>query len=77
MELNDLVSCYDETLSSALDRHAPLITKTIIKRPTVPWLTGDIKVAKRQRRKAEKKWRRTKLHSDFLVYKAKKNEATL
>lgn len=27
--LTDLVSCYNSTLASALDRHAPLITKTI------------------------------------------------
>ena len=24
----------------------------------------------------QRKWRRTKLHSDFLVYKSKKNQAT-
>ena len=34
--LNDLVSCYHSTLASALDRHAPLITKTIPARPLVP-----------------------------------------
>lgn len=34
--LNDLVSCYNSTLASALDRYAPLITKTIPARPLVP-----------------------------------------
>ena len=34
--LNELVLCYNSTLSSALDRHAPLITKTIPARPLVP-----------------------------------------
>ena len=74
--LHDLVKCYDKTLASTLDRHAPLITKTVIKRPTVSWFTDGVKIAKRQRRKAEKKWRRTKSHSDFVAYKAKKNQAT-
>ena len=34
--MNDLVSCYNSTLASALDRYAPLITKTIPARPLVP-----------------------------------------
>ena len=76
MELADLVMCYNETLTSTLDRHAPLITKTIVKRPIVPWFTDEVKAAKRQRRIAEKKWRRTKLPCDFLAYKAKRNYAT-
>ena len=36
----------------------------------------DVKSAKRSRRKAERKLRRTRLHSDFQQYKAKKNQAT-
>ena len=35
-KLNDLVKCCNNTLRSALDRHAPLMTKTVAKRPTVP-----------------------------------------
>ena len=76
LELNDLVTHYDEALSSALDRHAPLINKTVTKRPIVPWFNNEIKTAKRVRRSAERKWRKTKLHLDFLDYKAKKNRAT-
>ena len=41
--MNDLVSCYNSTLASALDRYAPLITKTIPARPLVPWFNDDIK----------------------------------
>ena len=76
MELNDLVDCYNRTLSSLLDRYAPVNCKTVVKRPTVPWFNEEVKLAKRARRRAERKWRRTKLHSDFLVYKSKKNQAT-
>ena len=75
-ELNDLVSCYNETLTSTLDRHAPLITKSVTKRPVVPWFSQKIKSAKQERRHAERKWRRTKLDCDFRIYKAKKNRAT-
>ena len=31
------------TLASAVNRHAPLITKTIPARPFVPWFNEDIK----------------------------------
>ena len=75
--LNDLVKCYNDTLKSALDRHAPVVNKTVTKRPTVPWFTNDVKSAKLERRGAERKWRKTKLHSDFLTFRALKNHATI
>ena len=74
--LNDLVSCYNSTLASDLNRRAPLITKTIPAGPLVPWLNDDIKEARRQRRRAKRRWRRTGLEADFLAYKAIKNKTT-
>ena len=71
--LSDLVTCYNSTLASSLDRHAPLITKTIPARPFVPWFNDDIKEARKQRRKAERRWRHTGLEADLHVYKATKN----
>ena len=71
--MNDLVSCYNSTLASALDRYAPLITKTIPARPLVPWFNDDIKEARRQRRRAKRRWRRIGLEVDFLAYKAINN----
>ena len=35
--LDELVNLYNTTLSSTLDAHAPVITKTIRSRPLVPW----------------------------------------
>ena len=40
------------------------------------WFTREVKLGKRERRRAEKQWRRTMLHSDSLIFKAKKNHAT-
>ena len=74
--LDGLVNAYNNTLKSALDHHAPVITKTIVKRPTVPWFNDGVKSAKKEKRRAERKWRRTRLHSDLLDFKAKKNLAT-
>ena len=53
-DLNEFVKCYSNTLRSpgscdnnTLDRQAPVINKTITKRPTVPWFTNEVKSAKR------------------------------
>lgn len=75
-DLNELVACYNTTLKATSDKHAPLITKTIVERPRVPWFNEEIKTAKRERRKAERKWSVTKLDSDLVVFKAKRNAVT-
>ena len=74
--LEDLVKCYNSTLKDILDKHAPLISRSIKERPRVPWFNEEIKMAKRERRKAEKKWRRTKLYTDLAAFKIKRNATT-
>ena len=72
-DLQELVSSYNNTLMAALDKHAPLMTRTIVQRPRVPWFSQEIREAKRQRRKAEKRWRKSRLESDLAAFKAKRN----
>ncbi|CAB3996663.1 RNA-directed DNA polymerase from transposon X-element [Paramuricea clavata] len=72
-DVNELAMCYNETLKSAINRHAPLRTKTIVTRPYLPWFNTEVKSAKREQRRAERKWRRTKQPHDFQIYKSKKN----
>ena len=74
--LDGLVNAYNNTLKSVLDHHAPVITKTVVKRPTVPWFNDEVNSAKKEKRRAERKWRRTRLHGDLLDFKAKKKLAT-
>ena len=74
--LNDLVKCYNSTLSAALDRHAPLVTKFITVRPLVPWFSEDIRDSRRERRRAERKWRRSRSVNDLLEFKKKRNFTT-
>ena len=74
--LEDLDTCYNSTLKVVLDKHAPLITRSIKKRPRVPWFNEEIKMAKRERRKAEKRWRRTKLYTYLAAFKVKRNATT-
>ena len=57
--LHELANLYNTTLSNTLDLYAPVVTKTIKSRTLVPWYSVEIKEARRKRRKAERKWRRT------------------
>ncbi|CAH3142440.1 unnamed protein product, partial [Pocillopora meandrina] len=68
---DELVQNCNSTLSHLLDRHAPLKTNTILFRGILTRLL--VKVAKRRRGKAGRVWRRTRLESDFNIYKTKKN----
>ncbi|XP_068734832.1 uncharacterized protein [Montipora capricornis] len=77
LSLDDLVSCCNSTLSSLIESHAPLKSKTVVNRPRVPWFNDSIKAAIRERRKAERKWRASKDPTHYSVFKLKKNHATL
>jgi len=51
---------YCEILSDLLDQHAPKKTRTIVDRPSVPWINDTIKEQKRIKRRLERKWRKSK-----------------
>jgi hypothetical protein len=71
-ELDMLVDCYNTTLADLLDNHAPLKTKTVTVRPQVAWYSEEVRVAKRERRRAERKWRSSGTAADFESFKRKK-----
>ena len=58
------------------DRHAPLKTRRRVTRPVVAWYNETIDQAKRERKKAERKWRKTKAADDLLEFKSKRNHVT-
>ena len=58
-DVNELYDQYHNTLSSLLDKHAPAITKKIDK-PTPKWFCDDINKARREKRQAERLWRKLK-----------------
>ena len=70
-----MVSCYNSTLSSLLDKYAPLRTKSVANRKRVPWFNHKINDAIKARRRAERKWRYSKSAQDLSVFKKKKNHA--
>ena len=75
-DLNELTSSYNSTLTSLLDKHAPMKEKVVVCRQRLPWFNSEIKCAIRTRRKAERKWRRTKSQQDFRAFKGARNRAT-
>jgi len=58
--LSDLVEAYNTTLSSLIDKHAPLKTKTIRAKPINKWYTPDLSTLKSARRHLEKLWLHTR-----------------
>ena len=57
----DPLSVYKTCLRQLLDRHAPLVTRTVTDNTSAPWMTMEIKQTKVQRRLAERKWRESGL----------------
>ena len=50
-------ACYDTTLRSLVDKHAPLRTKRISHRTTARWFDDECRASKRRTRKLERKYR--------------------
>ena len=71
--INDAVKQYNDTLSNLLDQHAPLSTKTVVPRVQQPWFSDSLYQLKRERRKAERKWKSTGLTVDFDHFKEVRN----
>ena len=68
MSGNDMATAFSSKVKSALDRLAPLTQKKVRQKRKAPWITPEIKELKRSCRRAERAWRKTKLHvhSDIL-----------
>ena len=68
MDLDHLVSEYNNILAGALDSHAPLLHRTVILRPHAPWYSDTLRAAKRERRRLERKWLQTRLTVHKEIY---------
>ena len=75
-DITELASAYNFTLSSLLDKHAPLKKKTVVCRQQVLWFSAGIKAAVQARRKAERKWRRSRSQEHLKAFKTARNHAT-
>ena len=68
----DLLENYDFLMRAVADKHAPIQKKLVIIRPRVPWYSDDLRRMKTQRRRLERKMRKTKLPSDVSLHRKKK-----
>ena len=72
-ELPKLCKQYDTILQTILNKHAPLLTKTVSERPLPHWMTQEILKAKVRRRRLERIWRRTRYRHDRSRYRVQCN----
>ena len=67
-----MTDCYNTTMKDILDRHAPLVTRSVNARPRAPWHNPSLRTAKQERRRAERKWRSTGLEVHRQIYQQNK-----
>ena len=71
--LNDLVSCYNSTLTTILNKHAPIKTKTVHSTKSNPWFTPALQALKSARRRLEKNWKSFKTTSNLKLLRQATN----
>ena len=69
LDTEELVDIYNSQLRTLLNNHAPLRTKEVFERQDAKWYNSDLKMAKRERRKLERKWRLTGTEKDKDAYR--------
>ena len=67
MDLTDLCNAYDTQLRELLDRHAPQITRSASTKRRDPWETEEVLDALRVKRRAERRFRKTRSDSDYKI----------
>lgn len=70
-DLSQLNTQYETILSDILDKHAPLLSRTITSRPNAPWYTGCLRKVKSELRRLERRWRSSRLEIDRQIFKSK------
>ena len=71
------VDSYNDAIGRVLDDHCPVSTRTRKQRPCVPWYDAKVHEARQQRRKLERKWRKSQALCDRELYIKQKNFVTL
>ena len=64
----EIINIYNSTVSTTLDKHAPLMIKWIRDIPDSKWFDSSYKAARARRRQAEKEWKRTMSEKDRLNF---------
>ena len=67
--LDEITTRYVSALNNLVDKHAPLLQRTITVRPHARWYNEQLRDAKHVRRQLEQKWRHSKTESDHEAYR--------
>ena len=73
---DELAKIYSDTLTKIIDKHAPQKTRTITIRPLAPWYNDNVHDCRKEVRKAERRWRRTRLTVHKQIYRNLKTQLT-
>ena len=68
------INSFNEAIKSVCDKHAPLTHRKVTIRRFSPWYNTDVMTAKKERRRAERKWRKTGLETDRNAFLEKKTQ---
>ena len=68
-DTDSMVEVFNNSVLSVLDKHAPLISRSVTVRPDTTWYTYDIQEQKRRKRQLERKYVETKLEVHRLAYR--------
>ena len=71
-DINKLVDDYTTACCEVLDTHAPAVTRTCKPKCQPGWYTDSVIKARRERRKCERHWRKTKSDYHLAQYQASK-----
>ena len=66
-DVQSAVKQYHTVLTGIMDRHAPVIQKEMVVRNSCPWFNTTIDEAKRDRRRAERRWCANKLEINLEI----------
>ena len=69
----ELSNLYENTLSLLLEQHAPIKRRVITLRPAAPWYNEEITSQKAERRRLERKWRKTRTTAARQIYVDQRN----
>ena len=69
--------CWKSLFVQVLDKHAPLKTKRVRKRGTVPWINKDVRTKLFERDFLKRKAIKTNEQSDWNKYKSSRNSANI
>ena len=75
-DVDVLAETYNSVLCEVLGQHSPLKSKTITVHHVAPWYTDVVRDTKTIRRKAERKWRQTRLVIHKQIYQAARDNVT-